>query len=106
MQNLESISSLKTNTESMISIIEFFNSHNSIFDLSNLDEEKNSTNNNDNILSELMTELKIFETILFSLILFILHIILEAKIEYIDNFNEEDIVAIYQDCLELLKKIY
>ena len=106
LQNLESISSLKTNTESMISIIEFFNSHNSIFGLSNLDEEKNSTNNNDNILSELMTELKIFETILFSLILFILHIILEAKIEYIDNFNEEDIVAIYQDCLELLKKIY
>ena len=106
LENLESINSLKTNTESTFAIIEFFNCHNSIFDLTNSNEEKNSIKNNNNILSELMTELKIFETIELSLILFILHIILEAKIEYIDNFNEDDIVEIYQDCLELLKRLY
>ena len=53
-----------------------------------------------------MSELKIFETINLSMILFILHIILEAKIEYIDNFNEDDIVKIYQDSLEVLNKLY
>ena len=105
IQNLESINSLKTNTESTISCIEFFNSHDSIFELLNSNEEKNNINNNDTI-PDLMNELKIFEIIELSLILFIIHIIMEAKIEYIDNFNEDDIVAIYQDCLEVIKKLY
>ena len=105
IQNLESINSLKTNTESTISCIEFFNSHDSIFELLNSNEEKNNINNNDTI-PDLMNELKIFEIIELSLILFIIHIIMEAKIEYIDNFNEDDIVSIYQDCLEVIKKLY
>ena len=105
IQNLESINSLKTNTESTISCIEFFNSHDSIFELLNSNEEKNNINNNDTI-PDLMNELKIFEIIELSLILFIIHIIMEAKIEYIDNFNEDDIVARYQDCLEVIKKLY
>ena len=105
IQNLESINSLKTNTESTISCIEFFNSHDSIFELLNSNEEKNNINNNDTI-PDLMNELKIFEILELSLILFIIHIIMEAKIEYIDTFNEDDIVAIYQDCLEVIKKLY
>ena len=104
LQNLESISSIKTNTESTIACIVFFNSNDSIFDLLNTKEEKNNIISN-NIL-ELMTELKTFETIELSLIVFILHIILEAKIEYIDNFNEDDVVAIYQDCFLVLNKLY
>ena len=28
------------------------------------------------------------------------------KIEYIDNFNEDDIVSIYQNCLDVIKKLY
>ena len=102
MQNIESISSFKSNTERTLSCLEFFCTHNSIFELLNSNEEKN----NNNILLEIMSELKIFETINLSMILFILHIILEAKIEYIDNFNEDDIVKIYQDSLEVLNKLY
>ena len=102
MQNIESISSFKSNIENTISCLEFFFSHNSIFELENSNEQKNKSN----ILLEIMDELKIFEIIDFSMILFILHIILEVKIEYIDNFNEDDIVKIYQDSLEVLKKIY
>ena len=104
LQNLESINSLKTNTESTISCIEFFCSHNSIFELLDLTEDKNKINNN--TILELMTELKIYENVLISHILFILHIILEAKIDYIDNFNEDDIVEIYQNCLNVTNKIY
>ena len=105
LQNLESITSIKTNTESTINCITFFNSNDSAFDLLNTKEEKNEKNNNNNII-DLMTELKTFEVIDLSLVLFILHIILEAKIEYIDNFDEDDIVAIYQDCFLVLKKLY
>ena len=77
MQNIESISSFKSNTENTIKCLEFLCSHNSIFELLNSNEEKNNTNN---IISEIMTELKIFEIIDLCMILFILHIILEAKI--------------------------
>ena len=102
MQNIESISSFKSNTENTLSCLEFFCTHNSIFELLNSNEEKNGGG----VLLEIMAELKIFEIINLSMILFILHIILEAKIEYIDNFNEDDIVKIYQDSLEALNKIY
>ena len=81
LNNLESISSLKAMTDNIMSRIEFFCSHSSIFEL----DEENTLNNNNNI-SETMEALKIFELIELSLILFILHIILEVKIEYIDNF--------------------
>ena len=108
MQNLESISSFKTKTESTITCIEYYCTHNSIFELINSNsEKKNNANNMSNTtVMELMAELKIFETVELSLILFILHIILEAKIDYIDNFNEEDIVEIYHECLNVLKKLY
>ena len=106
LQNLESITSIKTNTESTINCITFFNSNDSAFDLLNTKEEKNEKNINNNNIIDLMTELKTFEVIDLSLVLFILHIILEAKIEYIDNFDEDDIVAIYQDCFLVLKKLY
>ena len=104
IQNLESISSLKSNTESTLACIEFFSNHDSIFELINSNEEKNIIN--DNTISDLTNELKIFEIIELSLILFIIHIILEVKIEYIDNFNEDDIVSIYQNCLDVIKKLY
>ena len=104
LQNLESISSFKSSTESTLNSIEFFCSHNSFFDLINSSEEKH--NNNNDIIPEIMTEIKILEMINVFLILFILHIILEAKIEYIDNFNEDDIVKIYNNSVEVIKKIY
>ena len=53
-----------------------------------------------------MEELKIFEIIELSLIIFILHIILEVKIEYIDNFNEDDILIVYQDAYLVIQKLY
>ena len=101
LQNLETISSLKSNTENTISCIEFFCSHSSIFELN-----ENKNNNTDDIISEILNTLKIFEIIEFCLVLFILHIILEAKIEYIDSFNEDDILVIYNNSLEVMKKLY
>ena len=53
-----------------------------------------------------MDELKIFEIEELSFILFIMHIILEAKIEYLDNFNEDDILAIYHDSYSVVQKLY
>ena len=101
LNNLESISSLKAMTDNIMSRMEFFCSHSSIFEL----DQENTLNNNNNI-SETMEALKIFELIELSLILFILHIILEVKIEYIDNFNEDDILVVYQDSFLVMQKLY
>ena len=57
MQNIESISSFKSNTENTLSCLEFFCTHNSIFELLNSNEEKNGGG----VLLEIMAELKIFE---------------------------------------------
>ena len=112
LQYLETISSLKATTDNIMNRIEVFCSNNSIFELKQNNNANNSNNtninnnpNNNNIL-EIMEELKIFEIIEFSLILFILHIILEAKIEYMDNFNEDDILIVYQDSYSILLKLY
>jgi len=99
LQNLESISSLKSMTENIMGYIEFFCSRSSVFEI-------NQNNNMNNNLLEIMEELKIFELVEFSLIIFILHIILEAKIEYIDSFNEDDILVVYQDSYLVLQKLY
>ena len=96
LQNLESIASLKSTTNIIISRIEFFCSHPSVFEM----------NLNNNYMSEIMEELKIFEIVELSMILFLLHIILEARIEYMDNFNEDDILIIYQDSYLALQKLY
>ena len=100
LQNLETISSLKSMTDNTMSRIEYFCSHPSIFELDN------QNNNVNNTLLEIMEELKIFEVIIFSFIIFILHIILEAKIEYIDSFNEDDILLVYQNSYLVLQKLY
>ena len=109
LKNLETISSLKNNTDSSISCIEYFCSHSSIFELNdtkNKNKKNGINNSNNDMISEIITILKIFEIIEFSLILFILHIILEIKIEYLDSFNEDDVIVIYNNCLEVLKKLY
>ena len=105
--NLESISSLKSMTDNSLSRIEFFCSHSSIFELNENNNNTNNTNNTyNNSILEIMEELKIFEIVDFSLIIFIFHIILEAKIEYLDNYNEDDILIIYQDSYLVLQKLY
>ena len=113
LQNLESISSLKSMTNNTLSCIEFFCTHDSLFELSSIQKnntKSNNTNNsfaNNNInLAEFLDELKIFEIVELSFILFIMHIILEAKIEYLDNFNEDDILTIYHDSYSVVKKLY
>ena len=112
MQNLETISSFKSMTNNTLSCIEFFCSHDSIFELvpikkSNTKTNNSSSNNNNNSsITEILDVLKIFENIELSLILFILHIILEAKIEYLDSFNEDDILAIYHDSYSVIHKLY
>ena len=98
MQNFESISSLKSMTNNTLSCIEFFSNHDSIFELKNEDEKDNLTN--------FFTQLKIYENMEISLILFIMHIILETKIEYLDSFNEDDILVIYHDCFSVIQKFY
>ena len=100
MKNLETISSLKTMTDNILTNIELFWSHSSIFELNQ------NNNNNNSTLLEIMEELKIFELVVFILIIFILHIVLEAKIEYVDNYTEDDILIIYQNSYSVLQKIY
>ena len=112
LTNLESISSLKSMTNSTLSCIEFFCTHDSIFELlpTKANSKSNNTNNssitNISAMAEFMDELKIFENIELTLILFIMHIILEAKIEYIDNFNEDDILTVYHDSYSVIQKLY
>ena len=102
MQNFESISSLKSMTNNTLSCIEFFSNHDSIFELKNEDEKDNLTN--------FFTQLKIYENIEISLILFIMHIILETKIEYLDSFNEDnknkDSISFESLCLKYVKDFY
>ena len=50
-------------------------------------------------------ELKIYQSIEISLILFILHIIMEIKIEYLDNICEDDILIIYPNIYLALQKL-
>ena len=103
IQNFESISSLKSMTNNTLSCIEFFSNHDSVFDL--ISQNNNDINNN-NILIPFLDQLKIFEYIEMNLVLFIMNIISEIKIEYIDNFNEDDIFIIYKDCFSVLQKFY
>ena len=95
MQNFESISSLKLMTNNTLSCIEYYFNNDSIFEI----DEKD-------ILFEYFNQLKIYENIEISIILFIMHIILEAKIEYLDSFNEDDILVIYHDCNTIIQKFY
>ena len=103
IQNFESISSLKSMANNTLSCIEFFSNHDSVFDL--IFQNNNGINNN-NILIQFLDQLKIYEYIEMNLVLFIMHIISEIKIEYIDNFNEDDIFIIYKDCFSVLQKFY
>ena len=102
LTNFRTISSLKSMTNNTLSCIEFFFNHDSVFDLI---QQRNDNYFND-ILISYLDQLKIFEFIEMDLILFIMHIISEIKIEYIDNFSEDDIFIIYKDCLLVLQKFY
>ena len=95
MQNFESISSLKLMTNNTLSCIEYYYNNKSIFEI----DEKD-------ILYEYFNQLKIYENIEINIILFIIHIILEAKIEYLDSINEDDILVIYHDCNTIIQKFY
>ena len=98
LQNLDSIFSLKTTTTSTVACIDYFSGHDSVFTMNDL---KGKTN-----LEDFLAELRIFEIVELSLVLFLLHIILEAKIEYIDSISEEDILIIYQDVHSVIQKLY
>ena len=102
LTNFRTISSLKSMTNNTLSCVEFFFNHDSVFDLI---QQRNDNYFND-ILISYLDQLKIFEFIEMDLILFIMHIISEIKIEYIDNFSEDDIFIIYKDCLLVLQKFY
>ena len=103
MQNFESISSLKSMTNNTLSCIEFFSNHDSIFELI---PQGGLGEGGGDILQNFFEQLKIYENIEISLILFIMHIILETKIEYLDSFNEDDILVIYHDCFSVVQKFY
>ena len=101
IQNFESISSLKSMTNNTLSCIEFFSNHESIFELTPLKDD-----NEKDTLPEFFDQLKVYENVEISLVLFIMHIILETKIEYLDSFNEDDILVIYHDCFSVIQKFY
>ena len=96
IKKLESIFSLRTKADDILNHINFFSNNSSIFQMNK---------GNKNIL-EIFEELKIYEIIDFCLILFLVYIVKEIKVEYMDNINEEDIIQIYQNCYLVLKQIY
>ena len=97
IQNLENINLFKNLVIDTQSRVDYFYSHSSI------NETKIQTAPP---LSEFLEQEKICELIEFSLILFILHIILEVKLELIDLIEENELISVYQEISSAMKKIY
>ena len=97
LQNLENINLFKNLVIDTQSRVDYFYSHSSI------NETKIQTAPP---LSEFLEQEKICEFIEFSLILFIMHIILEVKLELIDLIEENELISVYQEILSVMKKIY
>lgn len=98
IKNLESIQTLKISSQNLINKLDIFFKHTSIFDINN---NKVTTN-----LTEFLDELKSYELIEFSLIILLIQIAMDLKVEFIETLLEEDIFQIYKETLCSLQKLY
>ena len=105
--NLEDLNNLRNNLIDTRQKIEYFSTHESIYEKNN-DIIENIFNNNIQIskkVDEFMEEEKCCEIIEFSLILFILHLMFGAKIQYTEFVNDEDMEIIYGEICFVLHKM-
>ena len=105
--NLEDLNNLRNNLIDTKLKIEYFSEHESINEKNN-DIIENIFNNNLQIskkVDEFMEEEKCCEVIEFSLILFIMHLMFGAKIQYTEFVNDEDMEIIYGEICFVLHKI-
>ena len=87
--------------------IEYFSSHESIHEKNNLLENMilSSVSTSSRKNDEFFEEEKCCEIIEFSLILFVIHLMFGAKIQYTEIINEEDIETIYGEICFVLHKM-
>ena len=97
LQNLENINLFKNLVIDTQTRVNYFHTHSSI------NETKIQTTSP---LYDFLEQEKICEFIEFSLILFIMHIILEVKLELIDLIEENELISVYQEILSVMKKIF
>ena len=105
--NLEDLNNLRNNLIDTRQKIEYFSTHESIYEKNN-DIIENIFNNYIQIskkVDEFMEEEKCCEIIEFSLILFILHLMFGAKIQYTEFVNDEDMEIIYGEICFVLHKM-
>ena len=104
--NLEDINNLRNYFVDTKKKIEYFYSHESIYDRNN-DLLDNILNNNQILkkVDEFLEEEKCCEIIEFSLILFIMHLIFGAKIQKNEFINDEDMETIYGEICFVLHKM-
>ena len=105
--NLEDLNNLRNNLIDTKQKLEYFSTHESIYEKNN-DLIENIFNNNLQIskkVDEFMEEEKCCEVIEFSLILFIIHLMFGAKIQYTEFINDEDMEIIYGEICFVLHKM-
>ena len=100
--NLEDLTNLRNYMNDTKNRVEYFSLHESIF------STKSNKNQNTQILKkveEFIEEEKCCEIVEFCLILFILHLIMSAKIKHTEYINDEDMEVIYGEACFVLDKL-
>jgi len=101
--NLEDLNNLRNYMNDTKNRIEYFSLHESIFNK----KSKSGVSSNSLIqkVEDFMDEEKCCEIVEFSIILFILHLIMGAKIKHTEFINDEDMESIYGEACFVLDKL-
>ena len=106
ISNLEDINNLRNYIMDIRKKVDYFSTHESVYEKSNdLIEHIYNYKQLSNKVDEFLEEEKCCEIIAFSLILFILHLMLGAKIQYNEIINDEDMETIYGEICFVLHKM-
>ena len=104
--NLEDLNNLRSYLFDTKKKVEYFSSHESIHEKNNnLLENIITSSSFSKKIEEFLEEEKCCEIIEFSLILFIIHLMFGAKIQFTEFINEEDIETIYGEVCFVLHKM-
>ena len=103
--NLEDLNNLRNNLIDTKKKIEYFATHESIHEKNNDVENIFINLQSAKKIDEFIEEEKCCEIIEFSLILFILHLMLGAKIQYMEMISDEDMETVYGEICFVLHKM-
>ena len=104
--NLEDINNIRNYLMDTKKKVDYFSTHESIYEKNNdLIENIYNFKQISNKVDEFLEEEKCCEIIAFSLILFIMHLMLGAKIQYTEIINDDDMEAIYGEICFVLHKM-